>query len=160
MPALLNGLVVTGPAPGTGPRRFAVILGAAGLAAAIAMPAAWSLLSQRPVPAARPVHRVLPVDSAPASVTRPAPSTAPVGAPPSPIRETAPPAAIAPVPARPPAIPSRPSRTLEAERRRPPARRDVAADGAARPTASRPDEGYDPGAVIDWLLGDAARRGK
>jgi serine/threonine-protein kinase len=156
MPELLNALVVKPRAPAT--RRATAIVSGTALAALMAVPVAWGIAALRSSPAPNAVYRVLPTVSEPVPMRLPAASPAPLETPPSPAPDRATPAAVSPVTrATPPSMPSSPSHAIRTVPREPTPRAPAEA-AAARP-ASPSDEGYDPGAVIDWLL-ESARRGK
>jgi serine/threonine protein kinase len=156
MPELLNALVVKPRPPAT--RRATAIVSGAALAALITVPVAWGVVALRSSPPRQPVYRVVPTVSEPAPMKLPA--AAPLETPPSPAPDTATPATVSPVTrATSPSMPSNPSHAVRTVPREPVARAPAEVT-AARPPASRSDEEYDPGAVIDWLLIEASRRGK
>ena len=165
MPTVLNALWQEAHVPATRWKRRTVIFGGAALAASIPVIVSWGLFmphpsvvpplpSPTPPPAAgtpSPAARAVP-SSATDAKTRPAPaSQAPA------------PAAMRPAPARatPPSAPSAASRAATAE---PPAQTRTPA-ASARPApeptpSSNSNDDPDPGAVVDWLLEQAAARRK
>jgi serine/threonine-protein kinase len=158
MPELLNGLVVKPRPPAT--RRATAIVSGAALAALIAVPVAWGVVALRSSPAPQAVDRVVPTVSEPVPMKPPAGSAAPLEIPPLPAPDSATPAAVSPATrATPPSMPSSASHAIGTVRPQP-APRAPADATAARPPASRSDEDHDPGAVIDWLLMESARRAK
>jgi serine/threonine protein kinase len=136
MQTILDLLWAEANSPPTRWKRTAAIMGAAALAASIAVLGAWSLFVPRP--------------SSPPPLARPAPpqtaTQAPVG-----VRPTLRAPAIKTPPAPPP-------KTERREQQRPP--QAPASAARERPASSNDAEGDDPGAVIDWLLNRSSARGQ
>ncbi len=160
MPQLLNGLVLkpSEASPTASARKIAILSGGV-LAALLGGLVAWGIAS-RPSPVREPVYSVTPARPIQILTNRPRPVSAPINVQPSAPREAAP-ATASPPAARvsTPSTPSSPPHAITRQRREPQAPQTPDTTSAP-PPVSRSDESYDPGAVIDWLLNESARRGK
>ena len=144
-------------------KRVYVIVGAGVLATLIAAVVGWSLLAPRlsaPPPLARPAPPPM-VEQAPIPVAPPAPTVSPTETRTEPSLEKAMPAVVpssearsAPTSAPPLTSPPRKVERPEQQRRTP------QTPASERPAASSNTDDPDPGAVVDWLLEQAAARRK
>ncbi len=166
MPNVLNALWQEAHVPATRWKRSTAILGGAVLAASIPVIVSWGLFMPRPsvvnlVPSPTPPPAAGTQSPAERAVTSSATDTKTR---PAPTSQAPTPATIRPVPARatPPSAPPTASRatTLEhPEQTRAP--RAPARPAPEAPPSSNSNDDPDPGAVVDWLLEQAAaRRGK
>jgi len=146
-------------------KRRGVIIGGGVLATSIAALVGWSLLTPRPSsppPPARPTPPAV-VEQAPIPAAPPTSSASPAETRTEPSPEKATPAVVPSSEARPkppsaPPLTSPPRRVERLEQRRTP--QTPASPANERPAASSNADDPDPGAVVDWLLEQAAARRK
>jgi len=146
-------------------KRRGVIIGGGVLATSIAALVGWSLLTPRPSsppPPARPTPPAV-VEQAPIPAAPPTSSASPAETRTEPSPEKATPAVVPSSEARPkppsaPPLTSPPRRVERLEQRRTP--QTPASPANERPAASSNTDDPDPGAVVDWLLEQAAARRK
>ncbi len=146
-------------------KRRGVIIGGGVLATSIAALVGWSLLTPRPSsppPPARPTPPAV-VEQAPIPAAPPTSSASPTETRTEPSPEKATPAVVPSSEARPkppsaPPLTSPPRRVERVEQRRTP--QTPASPASERPAASSNTDDPDPGAVVDWLLEQAAARRK
>ena len=147
-------------------KRMYVIIGVGIVATSVAAVGGWSLFAPRlstPLPftspAPPPVAEQAPLPAAPAP-----PTTFPTETRPEPSPEKATPTVVPPSEARPipPLTPSPTPGPRKAERleQRRPTPQTPASPASERPAASSNNDDPDPGAVVDWLLEQAAARRK
>lgn len=158
---LLNSLWQEAHAPATRWKRRTVILGGAALAASIPVIVSWGLFMPRP-PVVPPVPSPTPP---PAARTQPAAERAATSSAtdtktPAPTSQAPTPATIRPAPVRatPPSAPPTASRAATEQSRTTP--QAPARPAPEPPPSSNSNDDPDPGAVVDWLLEQAAARRK